>query len=832
MRGLQAGSNRVLQNYVPAGAPPTPVIQTNFTGTDGAALTTLANTGSAGGNAFVYQSISPTAPPAWTEEISGNRGLIRTDPTNEFYSTDLFTAVGPVVTTIYFSMVITSVAAGGYIVLQPRVGGDGGAAALEFWIHANFLVLANSGNVGHGLTFADGDKLHVLFRSTGTSYSARLWLNNNTQPSTPTATGTGGTGAAGQILLQVKRGPGQNSLYIDDFAVFDDATVTWPPPPTPSLVVLYDNFNRADGADFGALWDKRTPDGWPYAGISSNQAADTGSANNVGYLRNDFTPADPNYTFSQIDYLTAVAETFTPSICHDGTNVWRLGYEFLSQPWQDQLFLHRDGVQVAQFPTPGFTTSHWATLRIERRVDRITGIVDGKVIGVYVDPTPLTGTKIGFGFGTGNGACRQDNWQGGDLAVTTPVLTPLFTDVFTRADTTAPGLGAEWYAPSWAIQSNQATKTGGSGDFAVFQHDLGTPDVWVEATTTPNGQFNVVNLRRPSATDNAFGATGYMGFIDPGNGQPVIGKVVSGTYSDVQRGDAIPNFGSGTNYRLRLEAQGSSLRLYVDDILRVITTDTAVPTGNYVGMNSGNGTIDNFRCGVLAPQGVIQSVPGLWAWIDPDVAVMAGTNVNWVPNKGSSNAAAIATGTIATATVNGHKVLDLSGGTAGYLQTSQEGGNGGVFKKQELSCVVAYKATGAGPGSMFAVSVGHDDGGSGYSVTDAMCMRSGGTGIFPQALRNWIDLGTITGPVDTWAVAMCTIAPNGDSQVFCNTTTGSVVSNDNGAFRINAVRIGRDLGGIDPWWGQIGDVMVFNHVLTSTERTTIRTYLNAKYGMS
>jgi hypothetical protein len=59
-----------------------------------------------------------------------------------------------------------------------------------------------------------------------------------------------------------------------------------------------------------------------------------------------------------------------------------------------------------------------------------------------------------------------------------------------------------------------------------------------------------------------------------------------------------------------------------------------------------------------------------------------------------------------------------------------------------------------------------------------------------------------------------------------------VVSNDNGAFRINAVRIGRDLGGIDPWWGQIGDVMVFNHVLTSTERTTIRTYLNAKYGMS
>jgi hypothetical protein len=409
----------------------------------------------------VYQSIPPTPAPAWTEEITGNRGLVRTDPTNEFWSSDIFTAGSmPVATTIYFSMVITNAAAGGYIVLHPRVGGDGSAVQLEFWIHSNFLIVGNSGNVGHGLTFADGDTVHVLFRSTGPSHSATLWRNNNLQPSTPTATGTGGAGVGGQILLQTKRGPGQNSFYLDNFVVFDSPTVAWPPPP---VLDLSDNFNRADTAptqqlvgQLGPLWEPYSPHTWSFGGIKNNMlTAEYGSAHQVAYIRNDLAINDMCY--AQIDFLTGGGEIYGPVLCHDHIPGTRSGYDILVQPWNNSCQFERNGAVVATYPTSVVTTpiGAWVTLRLEKRGAVITTLVNGLEVGSYTDPSPLTGNGLGFSFGTANEQ-RMDNWSGGRL--------PVFTDDFTG---TGPLNSVHWNTGGFSVPARV------NGNFTVNGGDFG-----------------------------------------------------------------------------------------------------------------------------------------------------------------------------------------------------------------------------------------------------------------------------------------------------------------------------------------------------------------------
>ena len=106
----------------------------------------------------------------------------------------------------------------------------------------------------------------------------------------------------------------------------------------------------------------------------------------------------------------------------------------------------------------------------------------------------------------------------------------------------------------------------------------------------------VINARRPSDTDTD-PATGYLGFVSPA-GQCVIGRVNSGGYSDVQVGD---NLGAWPGaVPLRIEVQGSTIRLYVNNVLRATGTNSSITTGNYTGMNANNaGSVDNFRCGTL-----------------------------------------------------------------------------------------------------------------------------------------------------------------------------------------------------------------------------------------
>ena len=186
-----------------------------------------------------------------------------------------------------------------------------------------------------------------------------------------------------------------------------------------------------------------------------------------------------------------------------------------------------------------------------------------------------------------------------------------YTDNFNRADG---ALGSGWLDNgAFAIASNRLTRQpGGGSDHATFTQDVGSSDMFVEAdlytggAAQAGGDNGYVCIQ--ARNDGGVGQNAYLGFYNPtGDGGFAstwqIGKVQGGGYSDVAVADA-----TGVGYppqgsKLRLEVEGSTIRLYLDGALKVTTTDTSITTGNYAGVNTNYVSpvtgYDNFRVGLL-----------------------------------------------------------------------------------------------------------------------------------------------------------------------------------------------------------------------------------------
>lgn len=179
----------------------------------------------------------------------------------------------------------------------------------------------------------------------------------------------------------------------------------------------------------------------------------------------------------------------------------------------------------------------------------------------------------------------------GDITVASPVV--VYSDNFDRPDNTpAP---APWSSPLWLSFGNRFYRDmpNGAPEFIRYDVDLTTPDHWVEADVPGTTTNFLVVQARSSGTP---GQNCYLGFINP-DGQPRIGRMVSGAYSDVAAGGFLDQNGG----KLRLEVQGSTQRLYRNGTLLLTANDTSLPTGNYTGLNTGTNFqgFDNFRCGAL-----------------------------------------------------------------------------------------------------------------------------------------------------------------------------------------------------------------------------------------
>jgi len=180
----------------------------------------------------------------------------------------------------------------------------------------------------------------------------------------------------------------------------------------------------------------------------------------------------------------------------------------------------------------------------------------------------------------------------------------LAADDFNHADGDP---GPNWVLedPTFVIVSGRLVHTGGR-DFIAWATAMPTADYYVEADVWGYGgpgndtsQYVIVHGRANGFGDNNC----YMGYIHPTTGDLVIGKLVGYAYSDVA---TAPYTRHTPPTRLRLEMQGTALRLYADGVLVVSATDTDITAAGQPGLNASSSggaehppQYDNFAVGAL-----------------------------------------------------------------------------------------------------------------------------------------------------------------------------------------------------------------------------------------
>lgn len=181
----------------------------------------------------------------------------------------------------------------------------------------------------------------------------------------------------------------------------------------------------------------------------------------------------------------------------------------------------------------------------------------------------------------------------------------VYTDYFNRADG---ALGSPWVqitAESWSsatIVSGVVVPSTDNVNAAMYYNvDLGS-DHWVEADITVQaGATASANTIGVSMRGSTSGEQYYVWFHRDISSLGLWRHQLGGTYTQMGSYAAV----TGLSGRIRIEAQGSALRVYWNNVLVINTTDTVL-TGTRAGLlglwQSATGTkptLDNFRCGAL-----------------------------------------------------------------------------------------------------------------------------------------------------------------------------------------------------------------------------------------
>ena len=170
---------------------------------------------------------------------------------------------------------------------------------------------------------------------------------------------------------------------------------------------------------------------------------------------------------------------------------------------------------------------------------------------------------------------------------------PPISDDFNRAD--GP-LGAAWTVISGAVSiASQAANNGPNTNSVARHNTVILADHFAQARATPSGgSGDPAVLVRFSASD----MTCYMGRYSTGSGAWEIHRYVAGAATRIGfTVDSTP----ASPWLIRLEAQGSTLRLYGDGVLKVTVTDSTITGNTQVGLrlNAFNNTIDDFTAGPI-----------------------------------------------------------------------------------------------------------------------------------------------------------------------------------------------------------------------------------------
>lgn len=176
-------------------------------------------------------------------------------------------------------------------------------------------------------------------------------------------------------------------------------------------------------------------------------------------------------------------------------------------------------------------------------------------------------------------------------------------DTFTRADS-ASDLGSTntsetWtqHYGTWGITGNKAYLVSAGSPTSVASFDSGKGNIHLTATLNVPSSGNMGVAFRVIDGDNFLAAR-----INNGASPLALVSFVSGSLSTLAT--ASPTINASTNYVIKVSVYGSSIKIYVDDVLLITHTLSA---SNYalftervtrVGMRSGtvNATVDNFVC--------------------------------------------------------------------------------------------------------------------------------------------------------------------------------------------------------------------------------------------
>ena len=157
-----------------------------------------------------------------------------------------------------------------------------------------------------------------------------------------------------------------------------------------------------------------------------------------------------------------------------------------------------------------------------------------------------------------------------------------YSESFNQADSTTLGPDLTWteLANDWQTVSNRATPRSNNGGAAArAEHDLATTDHAVEAVvrfdTSVSGVIGVA-ARFDSASQ-----TYYRAALDSA-GRLDITRIVNGSGTDIASQSR--SISANTDYTIRLECDGSTIRARVDADTWLTVTDTGITTGTRFGL--------------------------------------------------------------------------------------------------------------------------------------------------------------------------------------------------------------------------------------------------------
>jgi hypothetical protein len=359
-------------------------------------------------------------------------------------------------------------------------------------------------------------------------------------------------------------------------------------PVAPIVPSFTDDFNRIDGA-LGANWVQLNT---VAAVIVNNQVTSSG-VSNTGAARTVSKFAGENQ-WAEVTMVNLLGATkgVMVRVPEGAVNAPETGYYWrVSSGGLAQLFRFDNGIATALGAGVSVAFAPGDVYRITAIGSTIRGYINGVLIQTATDTTYLDGRCGGIRV-TANTALL-DNFRMGDL------VGPVFRDNFNRVDGL---LGANWAplgpaATGLSVSGNAAGNTiaaatehsrtvaqlpNGDGYAQVAVTNLAGPSkgVMIRVPSGLDGQINGYLLRYNDAgTTNLFS-------ISNGAATPV-GTVLSGALV--------------APFVLRLEAKGSTIKCYIDGVLKGTVTDTTWPNGPYCALriNDVTARLDDFEMGTL-----------------------------------------------------------------------------------------------------------------------------------------------------------------------------------------------------------------------------------------